>query len=120
MCEPVVAVLGGNRIIGGILETSLQMAGCDARFLAGTESGELGDLLSDVRLVILPPLLGTERREAYLEGIAATPAAAVPLLELVRDGEEPKSLAGNFVPWPCSLEVLEREVKAAIPRCESG
>lgn len=120
MYEPVVAVLGENRTIGRILEVLLGTTGYDARFLVGIGPGELGDLLSDVDLVILPPLPGPRRRKAYLESIAATPAGAVPLLELVRDGEEPYPPAGNVVPWPCSLEILERKVRDAIPPREAG
>lgn len=117
----MVAVLGGNRVIGRVLELLLQTAGYRARFLEDARPDSLGELLSGVELVILPPLLGTERREAYLEAIAATPAAAVPLMELVRDGEETDSSVGNIVPWPCSLEILEREVRAALaPPCEAG
>lgn len=106
-------------MIGRVLELLLQTTGYEARFLEGAEPEKLGDLLSDVQLVILPPLLGTECRQAYLEGIVATPAAAVPLMELVRDGEETEPRTGKIVPWPCSLEVLEREIKAAIPQCEA-
>lgn len=115
MYEPVVAVLGENRTIGRIIEVLLRTTGYDARFLVGIGPGDLGGLLSDVDLVILPPLRGPRRRAAYLESIAATP-----LLELVRDGEEPYPPAGNVVPWPCSLEILERKVRDAIPPCEAG
>src|SRR5215212_162256 len=115
-----IAILGGDVLVGRILEVALQGVGYDARFLNGSlTDDEPTELLDEVGIVIFAPRMSTKRRRSFLSRVRSTLATVrVPVLELVttasvasQNGQE--ELVG-LVPWPCPIEDLEREIEAAL------
>ena len=68
--DPItVAILGGDRVAGQALELLLQGVGCDARFVADPVAEGAGEWLEGVQVLLLPPTLRPEHREAMLAGL---------------------------------------------------
>jgi hypothetical protein len=118
--EPIpVAILGGNPVVGRSLESLLGLAGYDVRFVEDPDPEGLARLLAGVQLVIFPPLSDGESHNALLSRVQDVPTVAgVPVLELVRDGDEDGDLRENVVLWPCTLESLDKRMKTALSLVE--
>jgi hypothetical protein len=113
-----IAILGGDVLVGRILEVVLQSVGYDARYLNGSFTGEPTELPAGVRLVIFAPRMSTERRKTSLSRVRGTPATAgVPVLDLVTASDASENGREKLVDpvlWPCFTEELEREIEAAL------
>ena len=115
--DPIrVDILGGDPVAGQALELLLQGIGCNARFVTDPVADDAGEWLDRVQLLLIPPTLRAERREALLSSINNAPRKArVPIVELVdvpRDGLRPNGR--NALSWPCRVEELMRGIEAAV------
>lgn len=110
-----VAILGGDPVIGGSLETLLRAAGYRARFLREPGGEEIYDLLANFHILLVAPELSAEYRGALREMMVgqATPSK-ISVLELLPADEKRSVRGGRVVPWPCSMEELERAIDAAL------
>jgi hypothetical protein len=106
--------------VGGALELALRNAGYGARFLDPTLADEPVGLLNGDKLVLLGPRLGAEAKKALLLAMRSMPEKAeVPVLELVAlDGLAEGPVVR--VAWPCRMEDLLREIRAALPEVSSA
>ena len=112
----MIAILGGDLLVGRALEAALRGAGYDARFLNGSFLTD-EPLDEEVRLIILAPRMSSERRKAYLGRVRGTPATAgVPVLELLAVAASRNGHEGAVYPvaWPCPVAELEREIEAVL------
>ena len=111
----VVLVFGGDAAVGRALELLLKSADYDVRFLGESISSESG-VLGRAQLVILAPGLSTEAREDILTLLGSrTEEAKLPVLELLTNyHEEEQAGTGWFLLWPCRMEELRQQVKAAL------
>lgn len=105
----MVAILGESHLVGKVLEVLLQVAGYEARFFGAPDADGLGEALADARLVVLSPASGI--KYAAIDGILA---AGMPVLKLIRDGDEEGEPPDAVVPWPCRLEYLGERIEAAL------
>ncbi len=94
----------------------LNNAGYDARFLNGSFIDKPAELPEEVGLVILTPGLHPKGRERFLEGREETPEGTpkVPVIELVGGSESERAEQLGYVPWPCPVKDLEREIEATL------
>src|SRR5215212_3200744 len=112
-----IAILGGDLLVSRSIEVALQGVGYDARYLNGSFTDEPAELPEEVKLVIFPPRMGTERRKAFLSNIRSSAATAgLPALELatVLDEVRAEQEGVGLVAWPCSTEELVRRIEAAL------
>jgi len=111
-----VIVVGGDPVMGRSLEAMLQAAGYDACFQPEPLADGLGEVLADSRLLLVAPGLSAESRRA-LTDVMISPTTKIPVLELLpADGEEVVGIQGvGVAPWPCSVEELQRRIRAALP-----
>ena len=115
--DPItVAILGGDRVAGQAIELLLQGVGCDARFVADPVAGGANECLDRAQLLLLPPTLRPESREALLAGVGgAAGTSGVPIMELVDDPREGTGSYGRYVLlWPCRVEELMRRIEATV------
>ena len=114
-----VAIIGANTLFVRILVRLLNDEGYDTRVLEEAYStGHIDESLDSVDLLLFPPNLDTDLREAFLNAIGSTPEAAhrvVPVLSL------PVSLQVAFfdelavnVSWQSLFEELVQEIEAAL------
>ena len=118
-----LAIVDGNPVVARALKLLLQGAGYDVRSLEYPFEGDLGELLGGVRLLLLPPTLGAEVREALVGDIKAVPAlAALPILALMASFDEAPQRDGlaGYIPWPCGIEELARRIGGALTPGETG
>jgi|SRR5215212_7671190 len=112
-----IAILGGDLLVSRSIEVALQGVGYDARYLNGSFTDEPAELPEEVKLVIFPPRMGTERRKAFLGDMRSSAATAgLPVLELatVLDEVRAEQEGVGLVAWPCSTEELTRRIEAAL------
>ncbi len=111
-----VAILGGDRVAGQAMELLLQGVGCDARFVADPVAEGAGEWLDRAQLLLLPPTLRPEHREAVLAGLSGAPGASgVPIIELVDAPRGGTGSHGRYVLlWPCRVEELMQAIEAAV------
>jgi len=116
--DPItVAILGGDRVAGQALELLLQGVGCDARFVADPVAEGAGEWLERVQVLLLPPTLRPECREAMLAGLmsGAPGTSGVPIIELVDAPREGTGSFGRYVLlWPSRVEELMQCIEAAV------
>ena len=115
--DPItVAILGGDRVAGQALELLLQGVGCDARFVADPVAEGAGEWLDRVQVLLLPPTLRPEHREAMLAGLSGAPGTSgVPIIELVDAPREGTGSYGRYVLlWPSRVEELMQCMEAAV------
>lgn len=111
-----VAILGGDPVVGRILELMLKGAGYDARFLNGAFIDRPAELPEEIRIVILAPGLHPKGREGFLNGLESAPATAkITVLELVRASDRARDEHRGSVLWPCRIQDLKQEIEAALP-----
>ena len=113
----VVTILGGDPSIVDALGLLLQGVGYDVRFLTYPVNGNLGELLSGVRLVLLGPTLDPGEWVSSLGVIKGTPGlAALPVVALVSDLDEAPRGDGlaAYVPWPCRTSELIEQIEAIL------
>ena len=102
---------------GRALEALLQGVGYDTRFVEDPPERSAEQLLEGVKLLLLAPTLSAESRETLLTEMGSMlDAANIPVLTLSTSLKE--ALAGGpaFIPWPCRLEDLTKEIEAALLR----
>ena len=111
----VVLVFGGDATVGRALELLLKSADHDVRFLGESISSESG-VLDRAQLLILAPGLSTEVRKDILALVGSrTEEAKLPVLELLTDYHEEEQAGTRwFLLWPCRMEELRQQVKAAL------
>ena len=110
----VVAVLGGDPVVGRALELMLTGGGYDARFLNGSFIDELAELAEEIRLVILAPGLHSKGRKRFLNGTQRA-AAKIPVLELVSASDRARGDGRQgSVSWPCRVRDLRQEIDTAL------
>ena len=98
-----MTILGGDPSTGGALSLLLQGAGYDVRLLTHPLDGDLDELLSGVRLVLLGPTPDAGERAASLSAIKGTPGlSALPVVALMTGLDEAPQGDGlaASVPWP--------------------
>jgi hypothetical protein len=117
----VVAILGGSSVVGRALESLLRPAGYDARFFPEHSAG-LAGTLGGASVALILPSLNTRRKEALIARLTtAPPTADLPIIELAPHPDRVRNGQRTIVPWPCSLEELERSIEAALSaRHETG
>lgn len=102
----VVAIVGGDHVVGRTLEQLLRSTRYTAKFFA--EPRRLSENLpAEYGLLLLAPGLEAEVRESLYK------SSSKPVLELVTTFEEAIEVE-NAVLWPCRMEELQRRVKAAL------
>jgi hypothetical protein len=113
-----IAILGGDQLVGHILERLLQSVGYNARYLNGSLVGEPTELPEGTGLVIFAPRIPSERRKAFLSRMGSSAATAgLPVLELTPLPAEvlpDEHERVDLVAWPCHIQELEREIEAAL------
>lgn len=116
----IALAVWGDPVVGRALVLLLQGSGYEAKFLPLSSLDE-SEALDGVRLLLLTPVaeLGTEPREALLSFRDRPRTAEIPVLELVRHSEETREGRArdgswHVVPWPCSIEELERWIEAVL------
>ena len=110
-----VAILGSNPVVGKALESLLRAIDYAAQYFSEplTESDEP---LGGARVALILPALSARHREALITHLTSTPAtASLPILELMASPNEEQNGRGIPVPWPCSIEELERSIEAVLP-----
>jgi hypothetical protein len=112
---PAVVVVGGDTIVGQVLELLLRSSDYVVRFLDELPLNE-PRLLDGARLLLLAPGLSIERRKALLELVQnRSVAKSIAILELVTNAQEAPGGAEHLVvPWPCRTETLRRYIDAAL------
>jgi hypothetical protein len=118
----IVLTILGDPVVGRALMLLLRGSGYEARFLpASSLSQQLWLKGSDLLLLTPTPELSVERREALVASLEeGTSSAEMPVLELAtpHSQETPKGgMEGerwHYVPWPCSIEELERWIEAVM------
>jgi hypothetical protein len=112
-----LALVDGDPIVGRALKVLLQGAGYNVRSLRYPFEGDPGELLGGARLLLLPPALTSEVREALVADIKAIPAlASLPMVALMGALDEAPQSDGlaTYVPWPCRTEALTRHIEVAL------
>ena len=115
--QVTVAIVGTDPVIGRVLESLLQAAGYGTRFVTYPVTDDPHNMFTDAHVVLLMPELSKISREGCLMSKVSTAAATnSPILELIPEPNEVPSLRARPVRWPCRLEQLRREIKAALAR----
>lgn len=110
----------GDPVVGRALVLLLRGSGYDTRFLPTSSLIEPGSLDGVGLLLLGPPQLSAEHREALLASLAETPGIReIPVLEMVTASEETRegvAWHGSWrtVPWPNRTEELERQIQAIL------
>jgi len=100
--------------MGRSLEALLQATGYDARFQPEPSADGLGGLLADSHLLLIAPGLSAEIRKALVD-VVMDPATKIAVLELLpANGGEQNIQGVGVAPWPCSVEELQRRIRAAL------
>lgn len=119
---PLVAIYG-DPIVGRVLVLLLRSSRYNAKFLPDLSLIE-PEMLEDVELLLLCPslMLDPKRRETLLASLRAKIGAfKTPIVELNSVTQETSSDQGQGnasiqkVPWPCTIQELERQIEAALP-----
>ena len=111
-----IGVVGDDPVISRVLGLLLGGAGHEARAVDGAEVlGAPGASLAGADLVLLAPGLGDEREVEILNAMQGDPeTAALPVLKFsALLAGVPDERSGS-VPWPWSVEALERAIELAI------
>jgi hypothetical protein len=112
---PIVAILGGNSVVGRALEVLLQGLGYDTRLIEESGKDNPQELLGGIQLLLAAPTVNTESRERFLSGMRSTPATAtIPVLTLSTAHKEELADQPGVVPWPCRLEDLKGEIDTTL------
>jgi hypothetical protein len=112
-----LALVDGDPVVGRALKVLLQGAGYNVRSLGYPFGGDLGALLGGARLLLLPPSLTSEAREALLGDIKViTALASLPTVALMGalDKASQSDVLSAYVPWPCRIEALVQQIEAAL------
>jgi hypothetical protein len=111
-----VAILGGNPVVGKAVESLLRASDYAARFFSKLLI-ESDEPLGGARVALILPAPSYRHRESLITLIKSTPAtASLPILELVASPNEEQNGRGIPVPWPRSIEDLERSIEAVLPK----
>ena len=110
-----VIVVAGDPVMGRSLEALLQATGYEARFQPEPSADGLGGLLADSHLLLIAPGLSAEARSKALLDVVMDPATKIAVLELLpANGGEQNIQGVGVAPWPCSVEELQRRIRAAL------
>ena len=118
---PLVAIYG-DPIVGRLLVFLLRGSRYNAKFLPDPPLQE-PEMLEDVDLLLLCPTLELDsgRCETLLASLRAKRGAVkMSIIELVGVTQETRSDQGqgdgstHIVPWPCTIQELERQIEAAL------
>jgi hypothetical protein len=111
-----IVIVGKDPIVGRAIESLLQTAGYNTRFVADPVTDGFRSALVEAHVVLLAPGLSAESREKLLGSGTSNPVAAeTPTLELVSEADEGQPRQGHHrVRWPCSLEQLRWEIEAVL------
>jgi hypothetical protein len=119
----IALIILGDPVVGRALMLLLRGSGYEAKFVPASSllSQHLRLKGSDLFLLTPTPQLSVERREALVASLEeGTRALKLPVLELATptSQETPKGgMEGEWwycVPWPCSIEELERSIEAVM------
>ena len=114
--KTTIAILGGNAVVGRVLEVLLRGAGYEVRFLGEPEAFVPEELFEGLDVLLLGPGLGVDRREDYLGAMTGTlNTAAIPVLAFSPGPKGTVAEEDRLVPWPCKMEDLAREIEAVLP-----
>ncbi len=112
-----ITILGGDPSTVSALGLLLEGVGYDVRLMAHPVDGDLGELLSGVRLVLLGPTPDAGERAASLSAIKGTPGLAeLPVVALITGLDEVPQGDGlaAYVPWPCRTSELIEQIEAVL------
>jgi hypothetical protein len=111
-----IVIVGKDPIVGRAIESLLQTAGYNTRFVADPVRDGARSALVEAHVVILAPSLSAESREkVFGSGTSKPLAAETPTVELVSEADEgPPRQGPHRVRWPCSLEQLQWEIEAVL------
>jgi hypothetical protein len=117
----IALIILGDPVVGRALMLLLRGSGYEAKFVPTSSlSQQLALTGSDLLLLTPTPQLSTERREALVASLEeGTSSSKGQVLELATPFQEtPKGgMEGEWwycVPWPCSIEELERSIEAVM------
>ena len=114
--KTTIAILGGNAVVGRVLEVLLRGLGYEARFLGEPEAFVPEELFEALGVLLLGPGLGDDRRGDYMRAMAGTlNTAAIPVLAFSPGPKGTIAEEDRLVPWPCKMEDLAREIEAVLP-----
>ena len=116
---PTLAIVDGDPVAGRALKALLEGAGYKVRSLAHPFKGHPGQLLEGVRLLLLPPTLGSEARAALVGSIAEIPEQiALPIIALTTSCSDEAAHSADgpagYLPWPSRIEALVERIEAAL------
>lgn len=119
--EPVlVAVLGGDPVVGHTLKLMVESSGHEARFLAEPILEKLEDL-SGAGLFLLAPALSVGEREAFFSVRAGEPeSVSAPVIELVPATGKARETGAKALIWPCGTGELESAMDAVLSGLSDG
>jgi hypothetical protein len=104
----IVAILGGNPVIGKALESLLRSADYVARFFSEYPE-EDAEPLGGAKVALILPALSSRHQEALINLIRNTPSTTnLPVIELITTPNENGNDLVTRVPWPCGIDDLRR------------
>jgi hypothetical protein len=114
--EKQVTIIGGDPVVGEVLEVLLQAGGYRTRFLPESMMDELpGDLLADSQLLLVAPVLSARRRKALLEMMLSPMMPVnIPVLQLLPANGGQHHRGEHIVLWPCSGDELKLAIDALL------
>jgi hypothetical protein len=116
----IVAILGGNPVIGKALESLLHSADYVARFFSEYPEEEV-ESLGEAKLALILPALSSRHQESLISLIRETPSTTnLPVIELITTPNENGNGQITRVPWPCSVEDLRRSIDEMLLRDPQG
>jgi len=111
-----IAILGGDSVVGRVLEILLQGLSYDTRLIDEIDAGTPEELLGGVQLLLATPTVSAESRARFLDSVRSTPGTAtIPVLTLSTAPKTDPADQAGLVLWPCRLEDLRMEIDAALP-----
>ncbi|MGH3089305.1 MAG: hypothetical protein ACRDSJ_18585 [Rubrobacteraceae bacterium] len=111
--QTVVAVLGGDPVIGQALKLLVEHRGYRARFLAEPVPSRLEELKPEIGLLLLAPALSVEGRKTLADAMAGMPEK-IPVLELVPEAGAARGGGERTVTWPCGAARLGQAIDAVL------
>jgi len=115
---PITLVICGEPVVGRALVLVLRGSRYDVRFLTAASLSDPG-ALDGVQLLLLTSTFDSRWGEDLLVELGLAPGgdAGIPVLQLIAASERtPKgeTRPGHVLPWPCSIEELERRIEAVL------
>jgi hypothetical protein len=116
----IVAILGGNPVIGKALESLLRSADYVARFFSEYPEEDV-EPLEGAKVALILPALSSSHQEILITLIRNTPSTTnLPVIELITTPNGNGNGQVTRVPWPCDIEDLQRFIDEKLPGDPTG